>query len=67
MREESKRHLKMLVGVMGMVPLVSVLVAVIFPETFQLTEVHWHIRLAIAGFLGFGYCFGLMKWVFPNG
>lgn len=65
MSEESKRHLKFFVGVLGMVPLMATIAIVSAPELN--VEVSHGVKLFLIIFLIFSYCFGLMKWIFPNG
>ena len=67
MTEASKRSLKFFAGCLGMAPLVAVLAMLVYPESFPVHDLPMLRRGLLAAFMTFVYCFGLTKWVFPNG
>jgi len=62
-----KPNTKLQIGVIGMAPLVAAVMLIILPELSASQDIATWKRLALAGFVIFSYCFGLVKWAFPNG
>lgn len=56
---------KLLIGMAGVAPLSAALIMLMFPEMG--TNIGMGQRLFLVIFLGLVYCFGLIKWVDPNG